>query len=534
MSSVTATQATSRSFSRSAQRFGLASLSGVSLGIAFLYPSFYPLAWVAFVPLLFAIRHASLRETYALGLLAGLCLQVCGTYWLAEFVMNLKDYTVVRSTATAATFWIYGAHLLALPAIAYRWLQLRTRAHEALILPVVLVVAFEFFPLPISAHLGETQSSFTIALQATELTGVYGLDALLAVVNATIYVVFARTATRHDRRASVAVAVATILWFGYGFHTLSIWERAVADAQRIRVGIVQPNAAPSPTIPEPPLGFSRAYPLELAVTTQLARRDADLIVWPEARYRGFFDSALVRAAYLREHREVGVPVLFQDVEHSSAETESLEFNTAAFLVDGELVGRYRKTQRIAFGEYLPLIDSVPAVRRLAREHLGAFFASVSPGEGPTVLRDRELAIVPLICYETTLPRYVAQALAASPEKRLLVALSNDAWFSSTRAPYQHLYGSIIRAVENRVPLVHALNNGPSGVIDPTGRLRFQSDLQTTGGFLIDVPDPPTRSTFFARHPQLFVGSLVCALIVLLAFALFRPQRFARSGLLSDS
>jgi apolipoprotein N-acyltransferase len=531
---VTASQAMSNSLSGTAQRFGLASLSGSCLGAASLYPELYPLTWIAFVPLLFAIRHASLRETYAAGLVAGLCLQLSAAYWLADFIANLKDYGTVRSTVFAAAFWIYGAHLLALPALVFRWLQLRGRFHEALILPPVLVIAFEFFPLPISTHLGETQSHFTMALQGSDLLGVYGLDGLIALVNATIYVVLARSPTRQDRFALVAVAATSIAWMGYGLYALSRWDRAVGDASSIRVGLVQPNAAPSAAIPDPPLGFSRAYPLELAVTASLAQQHASFVVWPEARYRGFFDSTLVRASYSRELQNLDALVLFQDVEHSFTAAEPLEFNTAALLSAGELVDRYRKTQRIAFGEYLPIIDSIPALRRWARANLGAFFATISPGKGPAVLRNSDFAIVPLICYETTLPRYVANALTAAPENRLLVAMSNDAWFGSTRAPYQHLFGSVVRAVENRVPLVHALNNGPSGVIDPTGRVRFNSGLGTTGGFLIDVPYAPSQPTFFAQHPRLFLGFCVGLLIVMLALALFGSQRFARSALLSDS
>jgi apolipoprotein N-acyltransferase len=47
--------------------------------------------------------------------------------------------------------------------------------------------------------------------------------------------------------------------------------------------------------------------------------------------------------------------------------------------------------------------------------------------------------------------------------------------------------SILRAVENRLPFVHVMNNGPSVVVLPNGRVLFQSQFREAGGYLVDVP-----------------------------------------------
>lgn len=504
-------------------RGALAMVSGAFAGLSFLYPSLYALAWFAFVPLLFALRDSTPRQAYALGILAALTMQVIGGYWLTAFIANLKGYGALASFALALLFWLYSAHLLALATLAYRWLQLRSGLHETLLWPLLIAATFALFPLPIAIKLGQTQSAFPLALQAIDVTGIYGLDAMIALVNAAVFVLCARAPSRIDRAALAATTLILSAWFGYGAAALLQWDAKIAAAPSMRVGIVQPNDQPSAMIPEPRAGFSSAYPLELAITTALAARDVELVVWPEARYRGYFDREIVRDTYERELRAPNVPVVFQDIERVTDAGRRLEFNAAAFVVNGTLAGHYRKVKRIAFGEYLPLIDRLPFVRTHARDSLSDFFATIQPGDGPRTFSTGELTLVPLICYETTTGDYVARAAAAAPERRILIALSNDSWFGATRAGHQHLHSSVLRAVENRASLVHAINNGPSGVIDAAGRVRFESAAGVAGGYIANVPRTAHAATFYGRHPRLFIGLVCSVLVVVVLLAIVKPR-----------
>ena len=87
------------------------------------------------------------------------------------------------------------------------------------------------------------------------------------------------------------------------------------------------------------------------------------------------------------------------------------------------------------------------------------------GYYPLSLGDKKIGI--LICYEAILP--FAARMYKKRSAELLVNITNDAWFGTTSAPFQHFSMTIFRAVETRLYLVRAANTGISGIIDPTGK-----------------------------------------------------------------
>jgi apolipoprotein N-acyltransferase len=60
--------------------------------------------------------------------------------------------------------------------------------------------------------------------------------------------------------------------------------------------------------------------------------------------------------------------------------------------------------------------------------------------------------------------------------QLLVTVTNDAWYGTSSAPYQHFEQARLRAVEQGRYLVRAANTGISGIIDPYGRVVARSAL----------------------------------------------------------
>ena len=103
---------------------------------------------------------------------------------------------------------------------------------------------------------------------------------------------------------------------------------------------------------------------------------------------------------------------------------------------------------------------------------------------------------------------------------VLINITNDGWFGSTRGPKQHAELAILRAVENRVPLYRAANTGISMVVDPTGRISAKVELDKPG-MILARSYRGEKLSFFCRHGHLtyfvMVAVSLAALLLLGAF-----------------
>jgi apolipoprotein N-acyltransferase len=100
-----------------------------------------------------------------------------------------------------------------------------------------------------------------------------------------------------------------------------------------------------------------------------------------------------------------------------------------------------------------------------------------------------LAVGALICWENLFAPLARESVDGGAN--LLVQLTNDVWFGHSAASIQHNLMSVMRAVENRVPVVIASNTGPSQIIDGYGRViagvpGLFTDGVATGAIEVDV------------------------------------------------
>jgi apolipoprotein N-acyltransferase len=132
----------------------------------------------------------------------------------------------------------------------------------------------------------------------------------------------------------------------------------------------------------------------------------------------------------------------------------------------------------------------------------------------------------LICFESAHPRLAREYRAAGVDA--LVVLTNDGWLVGSVAPYQHAAHAALRAIETRVGVVRAANNGISLYADPLGRVRETTPLLARAApvFAVETTD--------ARTPYVRLGDWVGSLSLLASVALAirhrgaRPRREARA------
>jgi apolipoprotein N-acyltransferase len=137
-------------------------------------------------------------------------------------------------------------------------------------------------------------------------------------------------------------------------------------------------------------------------------------------------------------------------------------------------------QLVPFGEYVPLSSVIGFVRGWAE-----FISEMTPGSRSVVFPGPPAPFGIVICYEGIFPELFREFVRGGA--RLMVNMTNDAWFGRTSGPFQHLTMYPFRAIEHRIAVVRAANTGVSAFIAPTGQITRQLSLFTRGTMIDRVP-----------------------------------------------
>jgi apolipoprotein N-acyltransferase len=141
---------------------------------------------------------------------------------------------------------------------------------------------------------------------------------------------------------------------------------------------------------------------------------------------------------------------------------------------------------------------------------GIATTGVTAGSGPRPVDlapgdARRLTAGVAICYELLFPDVMRRFVRGGAE--LLFAITNDAWYGRTGAPYQFLAITALRSAETRVWTARAANTGVSAIIDAGGRVRARTRIFERDLLVADVPrrPAPLGGSFYARHGDVFAG-----------------------------
>ncbi|MCL2122981.1 MAG: apolipoprotein N-acyltransferase [Desulfovibrionaceae bacterium] len=310
---------------------------------------------------------------------------------------------------------------------------------------------------------------WTPVIQGAAVVGSYGLGGLLAGTACLLAHGF-----RHRSCLYGGLLLALALPLGGLIRLEKLPGPDAASPQALHLALVQGNIDQNQKwLP----AYQRAT---LAHYLHLSRQAAangnlDLIVWPETAMPFYFQDQPEYASLIRGFAKTrAVPLLTGAPAHDGGPPGKRRIFNRAFLIGsaGQDLGYYDKEHLVPFGEYLPPWLDHPALAVLF-QGVGNF----TPGVAELPLQFKGLVLGLLICYETIFPE-IAQA-RVDAGARLLLNISNDAWFGLSSAPEQHLQLSVLRAVEQGRWLVRATNTGVSAFVDPAGRIRARSSLMRT-------------------------------------------------------
>ncbi len=500
-------------------RYFLAVCSGILLVLSFPGHNLYYLEWIALVPLLSAIEGTSLRQSYLIGLTAGMVMVSGGCHWIASWALIALGIPFPLDQLVVLGFAFCTGQVFGIIALVYQWFRMQRIGSDIVLFPVVLVTALSFFPMLFYFKFGDAQSYCLPALQSIEFTGVYGLDFIIALVNILIYKTIQIPGEKFNRPLLAGCIAVLIVWFGYGIYSLSEWDRDMENWSIKRIGIVQPNRPAVLSRPKPQKGYSRVYPLEIEMSQRLTGMGAEIVFWPEGHLFGYVFWDSVQQAFRRHIKNMKVPIVFYDGTYRDIDGKRHYYNTSLWINEnGQLIDQYHKMNLVPFGEYVPIVSSIGFAKKI----LGDFLTSLTPGTEYKTFATAGMRVVPQLCYDPLFPESVAGAIGLDAQGKVILVQSQNGWYGESNQPEMHMAITTLRAVENRVPLVHVINNGASAVVLPNGRFAFRSPPFTKGGWIAEMPYHPNRGgSFYSRHPYLFISFIRGIFILFLLLQLYQ-------------
>ncbi len=371
--------------------------------------------------------------------------------WMAPFAVTLM-------AAGAGLFWAVAAYGAA-----------RLAPRSALMLALGLVWAEATRSLILTGFPWALLGHIWVPTPIAQLAA-FGGPHLLTLVTVLTGWGVALVVTRRWSGAIVLVAVVAV----------GLWLRAgpapspVADAPIVR--LAQPNAPQH-------LKWDPAYRdvfLQRLVSFTESGVIPDLVVWPETSVPTLLNFIENDLSLLADAAR-GAPLVFGIQRR---DTDGRFYNSLIALnPQGEIAQIYDKRHLVPFGEYMPggALARSMGLTGLA-DRMGSGFA---PGRDAGLVDLPGIGgAVPLICYEGIF----AEEIYRGPDRpRLLLLITNDAWFGQAAGPYQHLAQARLRAIEQGLPMVRVANTGVSAMIDGRGRIIAEIPLGIDG--VIDAPLP---------------------------------------------
>ncbi len=461
------------------------------------------------MPVILAGFHSSGGERCLLGFITGAIALIGIHYWLFEISSFGWIQAVVLELIYAGfyLFWTWGLFYLnknsfSIYLLAFYWVILEyIRSH----------LGFMANPF---ATLAQSQSENLPLLQLASITGEYGISFLLVLINLAL-AKWIITSTLDKQ-----IILAVLLVMAVHFWGLVKIQQKPDNFKTIKIAAIQPCLSRKEVqmINGDEIRLLRLEKLTLSIMTQ----DPDLIVWPESALKNLnsnkrlYNRLKSFGQFLNKPIITGVSVFNYSVTPPTPKEPAQDYNAAYFLPPGkDSYPPYFKNILLPFGEYLPWRNNFAWPDWLILDDF-----NLSPGTSISSfpLKD-DLNFSVLICWENLFAKFVRRLV--QQDTGIMIHLVNDNWFGQTAAPRQHNLASILRAVENRVPIVVASNTGPSIIIDSQGRIISSLSAIFHQGAMISEVQAFQQKTIYNRFGDWFV--VLAATIIIFHIARLKSK-----------
>ncbi|MGB3510167.1 MAG: nitrilase-related carbon-nitrogen hydrolase [Microcoleaceae cyanobacterium] len=438
----------------------------ISAGLfAFCFPpdNIYPLAFIAFTPLLFATLTAKNSwQARTVGFVFG-CLVYSSTL---RWMWNIFPWFTIILWAILALFpaiftftlflikrkWGLGIALITAPFI---WIGIEYFRSECWFLKFAWITP------------GFSQAKNLAFLQFSSVLGVYGISALVIAVNCCICYLFLSQTQLKKRLLPVVLSIVIV---GI-IHTWGLAQIPTQTIGKIPVGAIQTEAS--------------ILRENQQLSEQLSGK-VKLIVWPEYSLFEYVDAGTKLFKKLSQIAIDTQAYLIVGAQEKVPDAPQKFYNTALLLSPtGEKIGSYHKNNPVQFMD-----DGIP-------------------GKNFPVF-DTEIGKIGIaICYDMDFSNVFLNLVRNGAE--ILAVPTYDAMEWSEIQHLQHSAMAPARAIEHRRWVIRATSSGISQIINPYGEIQASLDVGLTGTISGKI-EKRSALTFYANFGYLLAP--ICLVIVI--------------------
>lgn len=451
--------------------YSLPILSGILIGTS--YIPFPPWALLfCITPLwLFWQREKSLKKIFISGWMTQFILNAIGFHWIAHTTVEFGRMPWPAGLAVLLLFCTCAHLYYPIAGVLWKFLinKLKLQPLSALLLlPFVFIFCERLYPFIFYWHFGYPWLWASLpGYQVAEWIGFFGINLLTLIINSWLVIFWLRRKPKQWLHPWSISALS--LFIAINLLGLLKQSQLKPTDRSLRVALIQGNIGNLEKIQaQEGRGFIRSITdTYLGLSRKALEQDnsIDLVVWPETA----FPETMVDGSMGYYHKrladfsnEFNVPLLTGAYQRKQGTGKF--YNSLVLIKGGQILGEYQKTHLLAFGEYLPFGEMFPRLKAML-----PMVSDFGRGPGPSIIEAPQIKVGAQICYEGLFDDFSTELQQKGAQ--LFVNVTNDSWFGYPFEPYQHMYMTLARAIENRRPLIRSTNTGISTVILADGTIK---------------------------------------------------------------
>ena len=477
-------------------QLGIALIGGILMGLTTAPVSAWPLAWIALVPLWILVVNYERKQPklFVFPLLWGIGYHGIALFWITGIhPMDWLGVPWLQSLLITIFCWtflsLWGASLVIIWAISSRVIfhficnseLARRNSLLRILIGTALWCGLETFWSWGSlwwTSLSYTQSPYNLPiLHLGQISGPNTVTAAIVAVNAIIAelvishwssVIGQEKKIFYSRIfANLIIAFAAIA----SLHIIgfNLYKQPLNQSQEnaLKVGIIQGNIPNR--IKFNSTGWYRAIEGYTTGYKTLADQGVQAVLIPETALPFVWTNPnQIPPSFYSAVLEKGVVAWVGGFGEKGR-----NFTNSLFTITdtGKIISRYDKVKLVPLGEYIPFEE---IIGRLI-EKLSPLDAHLVHGEPNQVFDTPFGRAIVGICYDSAFSELFRRQ--AADNGQFILSASNDAHYLPSMAA-QHHAQDIMRAIETDRWAVRATNTGYSAIIDPHGRTKWLSEINT--------------------------------------------------------